>query len=204
MIESTANIHETAVVDLPCTIGHKASVWHFSHVREDAEVGAGSNIGQGAYIGKGVKIGRACKVQNNVSIYEDVTLEDEVFCGPSCVFTNVTNPRAAIDRKHEFLPTLVKRGATIGANATIVCGVTIGRWAFIGAGATVTRDVPDFALVIGCPARGTGWMSIYGEKLPPIVVGGQWTCPNTGHIYLLETVSRLRLLSPPPPVKELN
>lgn len=191
-------IHPTAVVDQPCELGEGARIWHFTHVREHAIIGAGANIGQGCYVGKGVRIGARCKIQNNVSVYEDVTLEDEVFCGPSCVFTNVINPRAAVERKHEFLPTLVRRGATIGANATIVCGVTVGRWALIGAGAVILRDVPDFALMVGVPAQHIGWASIHGETMPPLLVGEQWTCPRDGSIYRLETVKKLVLVSPEP------
>ena len=201
MIDPTARIHPLAAVDAPCTIGPGTRVWHFAHVREHSTIGAHCNIGQGCYVGTGVSIGTGTKVQNNVSIYEGVTLEEEVFCGPSAVFTNVINPRAAIERKAEFRPTLVRRGATIGANATIVCGVTIGRWAMIGAGAIVREDIPDFALVVGTPSRRIGWVGIRGETLPQLLVGETYTCPIEGHRYLLESVRRLLLLTPPPPVK---
>jgi len=163
-------IHDTAIVDEPAMIGEGTKIWHFSHVSEKAAIGANCSIGQNVFVGKGVVIGNGCKVQNNVSVYEGVTLENGVFCGPSMVFTNVINPRAEIERKHEFKKTLVRRGATIGANATILCGVSIGRYAFIGAGAVVTKDVLDFALVVGNPARQTGVMCACAEKLP----GGEW------------------------------
>jgi UDP-2-acetamido-3-amino-2,3-dideoxy-glucuronate N-acetyltransferase len=168
---TVAFIHATAVVDEPVRIGEGTKVWHFSHVSENAEIGANCTIGQNVYIGRGVSIGDGCKVQNNVSVYEGVTLEDGVFCGPSMVFTNVINPRAEIERKHEFMQTLVRKGATIGANATIVCGITIGCYAFIGASAVVTKDVPDFALLVGNPARQMGIMCVCAEKLPE----GDWT-----------------------------
>ena len=158
-------IHETAVIDQPSQIGAGTKIWHFSHILKDCRIGENCNIGQNVVIGPGVTLGRGCKVQNNVSVYPGVTLEDNVFCGPSMVFTNVFNPRAHIPRMHEVRPTLVKTGASIGANATIVCGVTIGRYAFIGAGAVVTRSVADYALVMGNPARQKGWMCSCGNKL---------------------------------------
>lgn len=164
-------IHETAVIDEPARIGEGTRIWHFTHVSKDAVIGANCSIGQNVFIGRGVNIGDGCKVQNNVSVYEGVTLEDGVFCGPSMVFTNVINPRAEIERKNEFKQTLVRQGATIGANVTVVCGITIGRYAFVGAGAVVTKDVPDFALVVGNPARQTGAMCVCAEKLPD----GEWT-----------------------------
>ncbi len=157
--------HETAVIDTPCKIGKETKIWHFTHVMSGAEIGERCNIGQNVVISPGVKISSNVKIQNNVSIYEGVTLEDDVFCGPSMVFTNVINPRSHISRRHEFKQTLVKKGATIGANATIVCGHTIGRYAFVGAGAVVTRDVPDFALMLGNPARIAGWMCECGHGL---------------------------------------
>lgn len=201
MIDRTVTIHPSACVDEPCSIGANTKVWHFCHVREESVIGANCQLGQGCYVGKGVRIGARCKLQNHVSIYEEVTLEEEVFCGPSCVFTNVVNPRAAIERKHEFKATLVRRGATIGANATILCGVTIGRWALIGAGAFVRQDVPDFALMVGVPARRIGWVGIRGETLPGLLVGDVYTCPVEGHRYQLQSVNRLRLVSAEPPVK---
>lgn len=198
MIHETAQIHPSAFVDEPCEIGAGTRVWHFSHIREGAKIGSHCSFGMGAYVGSGVRIGNGCRIQNHVSIYERVTLEEEVFCGPSCVFTNVINPRAAIDRKDEFLPTVIRRGASIGANATIICGITVGRWALIGAGAIVRRDVPDFALVVGVPTRRIGWVGIRGETLPSLVVGEIYTCPVDGHQYLLESVNTLRLLTPEP------
>ena len=158
-------VHETGLVEEPVQIGRGSKIWHFSHVMPDVKIGEGCNIGQNVYIGKGVIIGNNVKVQNNVSVYEGVVLEDDVFCGPSCVFTNVFNPRSHVSRKHEYRSTRVKRGATIGANATIVCGNTVGSYAFIGAGAVVTRDVPDYAMVYGNPARQTGWVCHCGVKL---------------------------------------
>ena len=163
-------VHETAVIDQPATIGAGTKIWHFSHVRKNSRIGRNCTIGQNVMIGPGVAVGDGCKIQNNVSVYEGVTLEDDVFCGPAMVFTNVSNPRAEISRKHEFKKTLVRRGATIGANATVLCGVTIGRYAFVGAGAIVTRDVPDYALVMGNPAREVGYMCRCGVKLP----SGDW------------------------------
>lgn len=158
-------IHETAVVDEGAKIGDNTRIWHFSHLMPRSVIGAGCNIGQNVFIDNDVVLGKRVKVQNNVSIYNGVLIEDDVFLGPSAVFTNVTNPRSFIERKQEFRRTLVRRGATIGANATIVCGVEIGAFAFIGAGAVITRDVKPFALMTGCPARQTGWMSEDGHKL---------------------------------------
>jgi len=195
------NIHASAIVDEPCQIGAGSSIWHFAHVRAGVRIGTHCNIGQGCYVGTDVQIGDRCKVQNGVSVYESVTLDDEVFCGPNCVFTNVINPRAAIERKDEFKATLVGRGATLGANSTILCGVTIGRWAMVGAGALVRDDVPDFALFVGVPAGRIGWVGIRGETLPPLLVGERYKCPVEGHVYLLESVSRLRLVTPEPPVR---
>ena len=175
---SDVQIHESAFVDQPVTIGEGSRVWHFSHVMPNARIGRDCVIGQNVMVGGSVVIGDRCKVQNNVSIYQGVTLEDGVFCGPSCVFTNVMNPRAEIERKNEFRPTLVKRGATIGANATIVCGHTLGEYCFIGAGAVVTRDVPAYALMMGNPARRMGWMSRAGGRL-----GSDLVCPIDGTRY---------------------
>jgi UDP-2-acetamido-3-amino-2,3-dideoxy-glucuronate N-acetyltransferase len=158
-------VHETAVIDQPADIGSGTKIWHFSHILKNCRIGGQSNIGQNVVIGPNVNIGRGCRIQNNVSVYQGVTLEDDVFCGPSMVFTNVFNPRANIPRMDELRPTLVKKGATIGANATIVCGTTIGRYAFIGAGTVVTKDVPDYALVVGNPSRQIGWMCACGNKL---------------------------------------
>ncbi len=158
-------VHESSYVDAGAEIGEGTKIWFFCHVLKGAKIGKGCNIGQNVMVDRDVVIGDRCKIQNNVSVYNGVTLEDEVFCGPSCVFTNVYNPRAFIERKHEFKQTLVKRGATIGANATIVCGVTIGRYAMIGAGAVVKRDVPDYAIVAGVPARQLGWTCKCGTSL---------------------------------------
>lgn len=171
-------VHPTAVIDVDVDVGAGCKIWHYSHLCEGARLGPHCVLGQNVMIGPRVRIGARCKIQNNVSIYEAVTLEDEVFCGPSCVFTNVLTPRAFVERKAEFAPTLVRRGATIGANATIICGVTIGRYAMIGAGAVVTRDVPDYALVVGNPARRRGWVSRTGE-----VLGRDLACPRTGERY---------------------
>jgi len=173
-----ATIHPTAFVDSPAQIGAGTKIWHFSHVLGHTSIGRDCVIGQNVMIGPRVSVGDRCKIQNNVSIYQGVTLEDGVFCGPSMVFTNVLNPRAEVERKNEFLPTLVRRGTTIGANATIVCGTTLGAYSFIAAGAVVTKDVPDHGLMAGVPARRIGWVSHAGERL-----GEDWTCPRTGQRY---------------------
>ena len=165
MIHPGAIIHPSAVIDEPCSVGEGTRVWHFAHLREHCVVGARCILGQGVYVDRAVRVGDGCKVQNNVSLYEGVTLEEGVFVGPSAVFTNVIDPRAFLEKKHEFRPTLVRRGATIGANATIVCGVTLGEHCFVGAGAVVTRDVPAFALVLGNPARQRGWVGRDGDRL---------------------------------------
>jgi UDP-2-acetamido-3-amino-2,3-dideoxy-glucuronate N-acetyltransferase len=179
-------IHPSAIVDAGARLGAGTRVWHFAHVCAGARIGAGCSLGQNVFVGNDVLIGDRVKVQNNVSVYDAVTIEDEVFCGPSMVFTNVYNPRAALVRKDEYRRTLVRRGATIGANATIVCGVTIGAYAFIAAGAVVNRDVPDFALMAGVPARQLGWMSRHGERLPlRLRGGGEATCRHTGDTYLV-------------------
>jgi UDP-2-acetamido-3-amino-2,3-dideoxy-glucuronate N-acetyltransferase len=159
--------HPTATIDPGCTIGEGTSIWHYSHVMPGARIGARCSLGQNVFVARDVVIGDNAKIQNNVSLYEGVTLEDDVFCGPSMVFTNVINPRSHVSRKHEYKKTVVRRGATIGANATIVCGHTIGEYAFIGAGAVVTADVPDYALLLGVPARLVGWMCVCGVRLEP-------------------------------------
>ena len=182
-----AVIHPSAIVDEGAQLGDGTRVWHFVHVSAGARVGEGCSLGQGVYVGNDVTIGRNVKVQNNVSVYDAVTLEDDVFCGPSMVFTNVHNPRSAVPRKNEYRRTLVRRGATLGANCTIVCGVTIGEHAFVGAGAVVSRDVPAHALVVGVPARRIGWISRHGERLAlPASGHAEATCPATGERYRLD------------------
>ena len=176
-------IHPSAIVDEGAVLGEGCRVWHFAHISAGAHIGRGCSFGQNVFIASDVRIGDNVKIQNNVSVYDAVTLEDDVFCGPSVVFTNVHNPRSAVARKSEYRPTLVKRGATLGANCTIVCGTTIGRHAFVGAGAVVSRDVADFALVVGVPARPVGWMSRHGERLT--FVDGAAACPATGERYVL-------------------
>jgi UDP-2-acetamido-3-amino-2,3-dideoxy-glucuronate N-acetyltransferase len=171
-------IHKSAYVDSPTSIGAGTKIWHFAHVLRDCDIGGHCTLGQNVMVGPGVKVGNHCKIQNGVSVYNGVELEDGVFCGPACVFTNVNNPRAEIERKSEFRRTLVKRGATIGANATIICGHTLGEYCFIGAGSVVTHDVPAFALMVGAPARRVGWMSRAGVKLGPDLV-----CPENGTKY---------------------
>ena len=179
-------VHESAYVDDPVEIGPGTRIWHFVHVLKGCRIGAKCSIGQNVMIGPDVTIGDTCKIQNNVSLYAGVELEDGVFCGPSCVFTNVNNPRAEIERKSEFRKTLVRRGATIGANATIVCGHTLGAYSFIAAGAVVTGDVPDFALMAGVPARRIGWMSRFGERLDlPLTGNANTICAHTGERYEL-------------------
>ena len=176
--------HETAIVDAGASIGAGTRVWHWVHVCAGARIGAGCVLGQNVYVGNRVVIGDNVRIQNNVSVYDEVTLEDDVFCGPSMVFTNVVNPRAAVSRKDEYRRTVVRRGATIGANATVICGHAIGRYAFIGAGAVVTREVPDHALMTGVPARRTGWMCRCGEKLPAL--SGGVACPSCGARYQIQ------------------
>ena len=179
-------IHPSAIVDEGAQIGAGSRVWHFVHVCGGAKIGQGVSLGQNVFVGNQVTIGDRCKVQNNVSVYDNVTLEEGVFCGPSMVFTNVFNPRSLIERKSEYRDTLVKKGATLGANCTIVCGTTIGEYAFIGAGAVVNKDVPAYALMVGVPARQIGWMSEYGEQLAlPLHGQGEAVCQHTGDRYIL-------------------
>ena len=178
--------HESAIVDEGAQIGAESRVWHFVHVCAGAKIGSGVSLGQNVFVGNKVLIGDNCKIQNNVSVYDNVTLEEGVFCGPSMVFTNVYNPRSLIDRKDQYRDTLVRTGATLGANCTIVCGVTIGKFAFVGAGAVINKDVPDYALMLGVPARQKGWMSEFGEQLNlPLKGSGQCVCPHSGAIYEL-------------------
>lgn len=181
--------HPTAIIDEGARIGVGTRVWHWTHICGGAEIGRDCSLGQNVFVGNRVRLGDRVKVQNNVSIYDNVTLEDGVFCGPSVVFTNVINPRAEIPRKDEYKDTLVRRGASLGANSTLVCGVTVGRYAFIGAGAVVTRDVPDFALMLGVPARRDGWISRAGARLGPDLI-----CPLDGSRYRLDGPDRLEIV----------
>lgn len=189
-VHPEAKVHATAIVDDGATIGAGTRVWHWVHVSAGARIGARGSLGQNVFVGNRVVIGDNVKIQNNVSVYDNVTLEDDVFCGPSMVFTNVYNPRSAVSRKDEYRDTLVKRGATLGANCTIVCGTTIGEGAFVGAGAVVNRDVPDYALMVGVPARQVGWMSAFGERLALPLTGEpgathEAICAHTGDRYEL-------------------
>lgn len=178
--------HDSAIVDEGAQIGEGSRIWHFVHVCAGARIGKGVSLGQNVFVGNQVVIGDRCKIQNNVSVYDNVTLEEGVFCGPSMVFTNVYNPRSLIERKNEYKDTLIKKGATLGANCTIVCGCTVGEYAFVGAGAVVNKNVPSFALMVGVPASQIGWMSKYGEKIPlPMDGVGEYTCPQTGDVYRL-------------------
>lgn len=187
---STYYKHETALVDEGAQIGEGSRIWHWVHISGGAVIGKKCSFGQNVFVGNRVEIGDNVKIQNNVSVYDNVFLEDDVFCGPSMVFTNVYNPRSAVERKSEYRDTRVKRGATLGANCTIVCGVTIGEYAFIGAGSVINRNVPDFALMVGVPAKQIGWMSRFGERIPlPVNGDGQYTCVHTGDQYLLENGS---------------
>ena len=179
-------VHQTAIVDEGAKIGKGTRIWHWVHVSGNAVIGENCSMGQNVFIGNKVVIGNNVKIQNNVSVYDNVTLEDDVFCGPSMVFTNVYNPRSAISRKDDYKDTVVKKGVTLGANCTIVCGVTVGEQAFIGAGAVVNKDVKPFALMVGVPARQIGWMSAYGEQLNlPLTGDGECVCPHTGDKYAL-------------------
>jgi UDP-2-acetamido-3-amino-2,3-dideoxy-glucuronate N-acetyltransferase len=178
--------HQSAIIDDGATIGDGSRIWHFAHVCGGAVIGKSVSLGQNTFVGNAAVIGDNCKIQNNVSVYDNVVLEEGVFCGPSAVFTNVYNPRSLISRKDEYQSTVVKRGASLGANCTIVCGVKIGKFAFIGAGAVVNRDVPDYALMVGVPARQRGWMSEFGEQLSlPLSGQAEAVCPHTNAIYRL-------------------
>ncbi len=185
-------VHESSIIDEGCRIGRGTKIWHFCHLLPNCELGENCNLGQNVMLGEGVVLGNNVKVQNNVSVYSGVTCEDDVFLGPSMVFTNVTNPRSAVNRRGEYAKTTVRKGATIGANATVVCGNDIGRFAFIGAGAVVTKDVPDYALVMGNPARQSGWMSEYGHKLD-FDENGKAICPESKQEYLLNDGSVKRI-----------
>lgn len=199
--------HPSSFVDQPCTIGEGTRIWHFCHIMPHAKIGRHCSLGQNVMVASQVVIGDHVKIQNNVSLYTGVWIEDDVFLGPSCVFTNVINPRSQINRKAEYQATRVRRGATIGANATIVCGATIGQYAFIGAGAVVRGDVPDYALMLGVPAKQKGWMSRHGHRLPTPTADGQMRCPESGWLYVVEG-GNLRCLDWPEdhplPVEETN
>ena len=180
-------IHSTAIIDQGASIGRNTKIWHWTHVSSGALIGENCSLGQNVFVANKVKIGNNVKIQNNVSVFDNVKIEDNVFCGPSVVFTNVYNPRSLISRKNEYLTTLIKKGATLGANCTIICGITIGEGAFIGAGAVVKNDVKPFALMIGVPSKQIGWMSNYGERINlPLRGKGKWICPKTNEIYFLE------------------
>ncbi|NRP37531.1 UDP-2-acetamido-3-amino-2,3-dideoxy-D-glucuronate N-acetyltransferase [Marinobacterium sp. xm-a-121] len=188
------SVHPSAIVDDGAQIGEGSRVWHFAHVCAGAKIGVGVSLGQNVFIGNKVTIGDKCKIQNNVSVYDNVTLENGVFCGPSMVFTNVYNPRSLIERKDEYKNTLIKKGATLGANCTIVCGVTVGEFAFIGAGALINKDVPAYALMVGVPAKQIGWMSEYGEQLDlPLTGSVRLTCDHTGATYELDGAKLYRI-----------
>lgn len=185
-------VHSSAFVDSPCAIGEGTKVWHFCHLGAGAAIGTRCVLGQNVFIAPGVVIGNGVKIQNNVSVYAGTTIEDDVFLGPSCVLTNVSNPRSQVERKALYEATLIRRGATIGANATIICGITIGRYAFVGAGAVVTKDVPDYALMQGVPARQRGWMSRHGQLLTETESG--YRCPESGFRYALDDSGRMQCL----------
>ncbi len=189
-------IHPSAIVDEGSQIGEGSRVWHFAHICSGARIGKGVSLGQNVFVGNKVIIGDNCKIQNNVSVYDNVTLEEGIFCGPSMVFTNVYNPRSLFERKNEYKNTLIKKGATLGANCTIICGTTIGEFAFIGAGAVVNGDVKPYALMVGVPARQIGWMSEFGEQIPlPLYGEGDYICPHTNHHYKLNLSDLQRISS---------
>ena len=183
----SSQVHPTAIVDEGASLGSGVRVWHWCHVCATASIGDESSLGQNVYLGNHVIVGRRVKIQNNVSIYDSVQIEDDVFCGPSVVFTNVINPRSEVPRKHEYRKTVIRNGATLGANSTIVCGIEIGSYAFVAAGAVVTKAVKPFSLVMGVSAKQTGWMSRYGNKIPlPLSGFGEWRCPDTNEHYILD------------------
>ena len=185
-IDSTTKIHPTAIIDHDVVIGKNCKIWHWVHISNGAKIGSNCNFGQNVFVSNKVSIGNNVKIQNNVSIYDDVILEDDVFCGPSMVFTNVINPRSAFPKKDQYQKTIIKKGATLGANSTIVCGITIGEYAFIGAGAVITKDVKNYALCTGLPGRQVGWMSEYGEKIDLPLKGDEtWLCKKTNVLYKL-------------------
>ena len=194
MTEDAYYVHPSACVDEPCHIGTGTHIWHFCHVMQDARIGERCVLGQNVFVARGVVIGDNVRIQNNVSVYAGVELEDNVFCGPSCVFTNVVNPRAEISRQGDYQRTLVRSGATIGANATIICGVTIGHYAFVGAGALVSHDVPDYGLVLGVPASLKGWMSRHGHRMKDPDADGIMVCPESGWRYRLVSPGVVRRL----------
>lgn len=198
IIEPSALIDPSAIVDAGAVLGKGTRVWHFAHICSGARIGAGCSLGQNVFVANDVLIGDRVKIQNNVSVYDAVVLDDDVFCGPSMVFTNVYNPRAEVARKNEYRPTRVGRGATLGANCTVICGVTIGQYAFIAAGAVVNRDVADYALIAGVPARQIGWMGRHGERLT-FSPDGSVRCPHTGELYLIRH-GRCQLFSDAQPV----
>jgi UDP-2-acetamido-3-amino-2,3-dideoxy-glucuronate N-acetyltransferase len=182
----STTIHPTAIVDDGAQIGEGSRIWHWVHICGGARIGKSVSLGQNVFVGNKVVIGDHCKIQNNVSVYDNVTLEEGVFCGPSMVFTNVYNPRSLVERKSEYRNTIVRKGATLGANCTVVCGTTIGEYAFVGAGAVINKDVKPYALMVGVSARQIGWMSEYGEQIPlPLTGTGHYRCPHTGQEYFL-------------------
>ncbi len=194
MTHANYTVHPSAIGDDGAQIGEGSRIWHFAHVCGGARIGKGVSLGQNVFVGNKVVIGDKCKIQNNVSVYDNVFLEEGVFCGPSMVFTNVYNPRSLIERKSEYRDTVVKRGATLGANCTIVCGTTVGEFAFVGAGAVINKDVKPYALMVGVPARQVGWMSEFGEQIPlPLEGHGDYTCPHSGQHYRLngKTLERI-------------
>ena len=188
-------VHESSYVDTPSEIGNGTRIWHFSHVMKNARIGEGCTLGQNVCVSSDVVIGNNVKIQNNVSIYTGTTIEDDVFLGPSCVLTNVTNPRSQVNRRALYEKTLIRTGASIGANATIVCGITVGRYAFIGAGSVITQDVPEYALMLGVPGKQHGWMSRHGHRLTSKAPDGTMTCPESGFTYRVNEEGLLRCLS---------